>query len=69
MPVVASIFGGFADFPVAGPFGVDAFGAVLGSGVLAPRLGWALGALAAAVTGAVGRHRVGNSSRLPGWVV
>ena len=21
------------------------------------------------VTGAVGRHRVGNSSRLPGWVV
>jgi hypothetical protein len=35
-------------------------------GIINPRLGATLGASAGALTGAVGRHSVGNSSRLPG---
>jgi len=36
---------------------------VLRRGIIRPRLGAVLGTLAGALTGAVGRHRVGNSSR------
>ena len=44
-------------------------GLLLRRGIFRPRFGWARGTSAGALTGAVGLHRVGNSSRLPGWVV
>jgi hypothetical protein len=62
-----------ADFLVAGAFAMRLARSwarvVLRRGIIRPRLGDALRALAGALTGAVGRHSVGNNSRLPGSVV
>ena len=54
-------------------FFVDGLGAVLGSGgvrrgIVSPRV-VAVRVASRAMTAAVGRHRVGNGIRLPGWVV
>ena len=59
---------------VVSAFVVDSLGAVLCSGLFASGHGQCRGRLevlgaSQGVTGAVGRHRVGNSIRLPGWVV